>query len=44
MGILRSDPRMGPMIEALDVIKRNRTFETVLAIENINLDFQQFQK
>jgi len=43
MGILRTDPRLEPLIETLKMIKR-KTFGAIYGIDNIKLDFNQFQK
>ena len=43
MGILRTDPRLAPIIETLNMIKR-KTFGAIYGIDNIKLDFNQFQK
>ena len=43
MGILRSDPRLSPLIDTLNLIKR-KTFGAIYGIDNIKLDFNQFQK
>ena len=43
MGILRTDPRLAPVIETLNMIKR-KTFGAIYGIDNIKLDFNQFQK
>lgn len=43
MGILRTDPRLDPMIDTLKMIKR-KTFGAIYGIDNIKLDFNQFQK
>ena len=43
MGILRTDPRLTPLMETLRMIKR-KTFGAIYGIDNIKLDFNQFQK
>ena len=43
MGILREDPRLAPMIETLETIKK-KTFGSSYGIDNIKLDFVQFSK
>ena len=43
MGILRNDPRLTPLMETLRMIKR-KTFGAIYGIDNIKLDFNQFQK
>jgi len=43
MGILRSDPRLAPMINTLKMI-RNKTVSSLYGIDNIKLDSNQFSK
>jgi len=43
MGILRDDPRLSPLIQTLNTI-RKKTFSSLYGIDNIKLDFNQFTK
>jgi hypothetical protein len=43
LGILRDDPRLSPLIQALQAIKK-KTFSVIYGIDNLKLDFNQFSK
>ena len=43
MGILRGDPRIKPVIDALENIKKKNP-RKIYSINNINLDFNEFTK
>ena len=43
MGILRDDPRLSPLMDTLQTI-RKKTFSSLYGIDNIKLDFTQFNK
>merc|ERR1711970_53066 len=43
MGILRDEPRLSPLMDTLQTI-RKKTFSSLYGIDNIKLDFTQFNK
>ena len=43
MGILQDDPRLSPLMETLQTI-RKKTFSSLYGIDNIKLEFTQFNK